>query len=146
MKKCFKITNFIYAALLVFSFSVRANATADVGMKITSVTIGISADKFEEAVSWYKKILGPRETIQPVPGIAEFELSSGAWLQVFQTKKVLAGDSVVRLGVENIDVESTRLKNLGITVSDIERIEGVIAMFDFVDPFGNKLSLYQVLQ
>lgn len=50
-----------------------------------------------------------------------------------------------RIGVEDIERERDRLLRLGVPVQEIERVESVIAFCDFVDPYGNSLSLYQVL-
>ena len=52
---------------------------------------------------------------------------------------------VFRFGVEDIDEARRRLLGLGVAVAETERIEGVIAFCDFVDPDGNRLSLYEVL-
>lgn len=131
-------------ACLEASAYAKTNGTET--MKITSVTVGVPVTQFEKAIDWYKAVLGPRETIQPVPSIFEFDLGSGTWLQLIQSDSIAAGDTVVRLGVENIDAEHARLKKLGIEVTEIERIEGVIAFCRFKDPSGNNLSLYQVLQ
>jgi predicted enzyme related to lactoylglutathione lyase len=47
--------------------------------------------------------------------------------------------------VEDIEAERDRLLSLGAAVQETERLEGVIAFCDFVDPDRNRLSIHQVL-
>lgn len=45
----------------------------------------------------------------------------------------------------NIEQERNRLDNLGVNVNQIHIIKDLIAYCNFQDPYGNKLSLYQML-
>jgi catechol 2,3-dioxygenase-like lactoylglutathione lyase family enzyme len=113
-------------------------------MKATSITVGIPVRDIGEAIGWYQRVLGIDRGIEPVPGVHEFEVWRGCWLQLFQGEPS-SSEHVLRVGVEDIDGERRRLLGLGLAVADTERVEGVIAFCDFADPDGNRLSLYQVL-
>jgi catechol 2,3-dioxygenase-like lactoylglutathione lyase family enzyme len=113
-------------------------------MKVTSITVGIPVSDLHVAVRWYQRVLELDRGIEPAPGIREFEVSPGCWLQLFREEASGSGH-VFRVGVEDIDEARRRLLGLGVTVADTERIEGVIAFCDFADPDGNRLSLYEVL-
>ncbi len=92
------------------------------------------------ARAWYGRVLGKVTHIEPAPGILEFEVHPGSWLQLHE------GDQAVfRIGVKDLEAIRDRLVTMGIEVGPIERVEGVIAFCDFSDPDGNHLSLYQVL-
>jgi catechol 2,3-dioxygenase-like lactoylglutathione lyase family enzyme len=114
-------------------------------MNVTSITVGIPVSDLRVAVRWYQRVLELDRGIEPAPGIREFEVSPGCWLQLFREAGASGSEHVFRVGVEDIDEARRRLLGLGVTVADTERIEGVIAFCDFVDPDGNRLSLYEVL-
>ncbi len=107
----------------------------------TSVTIGVPVRDLDAARAWYERVLGKVADIEPDPGIVEFEVHPGSWLQLY------VGDrTVFRIGVKDVEAARDRLVTMGIGVGPIERVEGVIAFVEFSDPDGNHLSLYQVLE
>ena len=112
---------------------------------IQTVTIGLRVRSLKESTAWYEKLLGERPTIEPVPGIREYELTKGCWLQLIESSSVTPGDSTVRIGIPDVQVMRNRLSGVGIDTGEIIRIEGVIARCEFKDPDGNKISLYQLL-
>lgn len=91
-----------------------------------------------EGVEW----IGRRSESTPTTAI--LSTPGGWWLQVFEGE-TSSSEHVFRIGVEDIERERDRLLRLGVPVQEIVRAEGVIAFCDFVDPYGNSLSLYQVL-
>ena len=103
-----------------------------------------SGERYRCGQRWYERVLGVGPGIDPAPGIHEYEVTPGCWLQVFEGERGSSGH-VFRIGVEDIEAERDRLLSLGSLVQQPERVEGVIAFCDFVDPDGNHLSLYQVL-
>jgi lactoylglutathione lyase len=113
-------------------------------MRATSITVGVPVTDLDAAKRWYEQILGIGSGIEPVRGIYEYEVSRGCWLQLFEGETSSA-ENVFRIGVEDIERERDRLLSLGVPMPETERVEGVIAFCDFVDPYGNRLSLYQVL-
>jgi predicted enzyme related to lactoylglutathione lyase len=53
---------------------------------------------------------------------------------------------VLRLGVPDLEGVQRRVVSLGADPTAIRTVPGVVRCFDFRDPFGNRLSFYQVLQ
>ena len=115
--------------------------TVDGERETTSVTVGLPARDLNAARAWYERVLGKVADIEPVPGILEFEVHPGSWLQLHDGDR-----TVFRIGVKDVEAARGRLATMGIDVGPIERIEAVIAFFEFADPDGNLLSLYQVLE
>jgi predicted enzyme related to lactoylglutathione lyase len=113
--------------------------------QITSVTIGIPARDLSEATKWYRKLLGSRPEINPAPGVWEFELRPQCWLQLFVSKQAGESACVVRIGVRDIEAEHERILKLDADPSPIETVPGAVRYFEFRDPYGNRLSCYQVL-
>lgn len=107
----------------------------------TSVTVGLPVRDLDSARAWYERVLGKVADIEPVPGILEFEVHPGSWLQLHDGHQ-----TVFRIGVKDLEAARDRLSTMGIDVGPIERVEDVIAFFEFADPDGNHLSLYQVLE
>src|SRR5919108_257163 len=106
-------------------------------MKVTSTTVGIPVSDVETTRRWYERIFELEPDVEPAEGIYEYELSPGSWLQLFQGASG-SSEHIFRLGVEDVDGERDRLLRLGVSVHEIERIEGVIAFCEFADPVGNR--------
>lgn len=111
---------------------------------IESITIGIAVEDVNEAVGWYKTLLGEVETIEPAPGTIELQLTENIWLQLDDTGYLKVGGGIIRLETNDINSIHKKVKTLVSNVGEIVSVEGVIQYFDFQDPAGNKLSYYQV--
>lgn len=113
--------------------------------RIASMTVGLPVLELREATEWYRRLLGSRPEINPAPGVREFEIVPQFWLQLFVSQQVGESACVVRFGVSNIEAEHERIRELGAEPSPIETVPGVVRYFDFRDPYGNRLSCYQVV-
>jgi predicted enzyme related to lactoylglutathione lyase len=127
---------------LSLSGIVPAETTAGGSMRTTSVTTGLPVQDLGAAQEWYARVLGHEHELEPAEGLAEFEVHPGSWLQLMEEPE---GRPVFLIGVSDLEAERERLLALGIDVSPIEGIDGVIRFCDFRDPDGNELSLYQVV-
>ncbi|EGX6704197.1 TPA: VOC family protein [Listeria innocua] len=106
-----------------------------------SITVGLPVSDLEKSANWYEKILMSDEKLIPVEGVIEYPIDS-VWIQLFE-EKINVSENVLRLEVEDLDVEFERLKTLGVITDEvIEDVPGIIRYFDFSDPDGNKLSFY----
>ncbi|HCJ4262644.1 TPA: VOC family protein [Listeria innocua] len=106
-----------------------------------SITVGLPVSDLEKSASWYEKILMSDEKLIPVEGVIEYPIGS-VWIQLFE-EKINVSENVLRLEVEDLDVEFECLKTLGVITDEvIEDVPGIIRYFDFSDPDGNKLSFY----
>lgn len=136
-KKIVSSLAILFATLIAFT------ARADVSF--TNITVGITVTDLGEAITWYKKIIGDKPKIEPYPGIVEYEVVKGFFLQLNEAPNVNPGDSDINFGVTDIEAEKDRLAKEGVDIGPINRIEGVVAYSQFKDPYGNKLSMNQVL-
>lgn len=114
-------------------------------MEFTSITIGMPVKDVEEASQWYERCFDLKAPINPAPDIREYQIYPGCWLQLSQAPTADSEHSLL-FGVADLEGARKRLTQLGIDVGDIQRVEGIIAWCDFMDPDGNRLSLYLVEQ
>ncbi len=112
---------------------------------IRSVTVGIAVSDLAEAIEWYRNLLGPREELDPVPKIKEFELIKDFWLQIVEVEPDREFPPIIRIGVDDLDHEYDRMFRLAIELEPIEEVPDLIRYFSFQDPYGNRLSCYQLL-
>jgi predicted enzyme related to lactoylglutathione lyase len=116
--------------------------------KIESITIGIGVKDVKDATEWYKNLLGNIiETMEPSPGTVELKLTENVWLQLDDTGYLKLGgeSSIIRLETNDVKSTHTSVKKLASCVGDIVLVEDMITYFDFKDPWGNRLSYYQLL-
>lgn len=111
-----------------------------------SITVGIPVTNVNSAVEWYRRLLGGVEELNPAPGVWEFQLTSSAWLQIFEGYPSPSGLTVVRIETDNVGASHELASSLGVEVGDIEIVPNAVEYFDFRDPFGNQLSFYKVLE
>ena len=114
--------------------------------EIKSFTIGLPVTDLGAAIEWYQRLLGNVKTINPAPGVWEFQIVPSGWLQLFESETSSQNVAVVRF--ESGDIEASRelALTLGTDVGEIETVPEAIRYFDFRDPFGNQLSFYEILQ
>ena len=106
---------------------------------IKDVAAVIATGRFEESKAWYTRLLGREPDLEPVPGVAEWQLTATAWLQVV-TDPAGAGRSAVRFGVDDLDTISAALRDDGVTVTEPQVIADMVAVIDVADPDGNEVS------
>jgi hypothetical protein len=112
---------------------------------ITGITHCVTVDETSEGRRWYTALVGRAPDIEPVPGVLEWEILPGLWLQVSADGAGGADSQMLRIGVADIEDAAERLAAVGIDVGPIERVEGVVAYCEFADSSGNALSIYQEL-
>src|SRR6476660_2594792 len=113
--------------------------------KIKSFTVGLPVTELKRAVEWYRQLLGEVEEVNPAPGVWEFQIVPSGWLQLFESEISDPNQSVMRF--ESDDIEASRMlaSSLSINVGQIETVPEAVRYFEFGDPFGNRLSFYELL-
>jgi lactoylglutathione lyase len=113
--------------------------------KIKSFTVGLPVTELKRAVDWYRQLLGEVEEVNPAPGVWEFQIVPSGWLQLFESEINEPNQSVMRF--ESHDIEASRMlaSSLSINVDQIETVPEAVRYFEFGDPFGNRLSFYELL-
>ena len=113
--------------------------------KVKTFTVGLAVTDLNSAVEWYRRLLGEVEEVNPAPGVWEFQIVPSGWLQLFESEINKPNQSVVRF--ESQDIEASRMlaSSLSINLDQIETVPDAVSYFDFQDPFGNRLSFYELL-
>ena len=108
-------------------------------------TVGLPVTDLNRGVEWYRHLLGEVEEVNPAPGVWEFQIIPSGWLQLFESK--INGPNLAVVRFESGDIEASRRQalSLGIDVGEIETVPEAVRYFEFRDPFGNRLSFYELL-
>ena len=113
--------------------------------KIKSFTVGLPVTELKRAVEWYRQLLGEVEEVNPAPEVWEFQIVPSGWLQLFESEINEPNQSVMRF--ESHDIEASRMlaSSISINVDQIKIVPEAVRYFEFGDPFGNRLSFYELL-
>jgi predicted enzyme related to lactoylglutathione lyase len=95
----------------------------------------------DEAVRFYRMLLGREPDAQPMEGLAEWKFEDGGWLQVNENR-LLAGRSSVTLVETDIDERMSMLTRAGIKPRSFVQGEAVSVVI-IVDPDGNQVVFAQ---
>ena len=112
---------------------------------VETLTVGIPVDDLAQGVEWYRRLLPEKPESDPGPGVHEFELRPGLWLQLLDTETQPRSESIVRIGVADVEHEHARAVGLGVDVSRILTVPGVVRHFEFRDPRGNRMGFYEII-
>jgi len=113
--------------------------------KVKTFTVGLPVTNLNSAVEWYRRLLGEVEELSPARGVWEFQIVPSGWLQLFESEINEPTQSVVRFESHDIDASRILASSLSINVEQIETVPGAVRYFEFRDPFGNRLSFYELL-
>ncbi|GAA0803187.1 VOC family protein [Spirilliplanes yamanashiensis] len=105
----------------------------------THVTVVLPVADLGAAVAFYRALLGRGPDEEPAPGLAEFELRPGVWLQLS------TGDAApeVLLGVDDLAAACAHAASVGAAPSPVAA-EGPVCWSTLTDPDGNRLALVQL--
>lgn len=107
----------------------------------TSVISVLPVDDYAAALDWYSKWIGRGPDVEPMAGIAEWQITDTAWIQV-STDTEVPGNTTVVLGVEDIDVQLAIFSATGIAWGEVNDY-GFVKTADSKDPAGNTITLVQ---
>ena len=109
------------------------------------VTVGVPVASIVDAEAWYLNLLGSDvEILRPFPGVVEFKVAPGVWLQIFEADEQQESGAVVRFLVDDIAASQVRHANVGINSGEGIEIPNVVSFSEFTDPDGNALGLYDL--
>ena len=105
----------------------------------THVTVVLPVADLAAAVAFYGALFGRGPDEEPAPGLAEFELRPGVWLQLS------TGDAEpeVLLGVDDLAAAHAHAESIGAAPSAVAA-EGPVSWSIVADPDGNRLALVQL--
>lgn len=104
-------------------------------MTIQTIFAHVSCADLEASIPWYAKLFGKSPLRRPMPGLAEWQFSDSAEVQLFEDRDK-AGTSTLTLGVLPLTPERQRLMAAGLEPGPIEEADDFYIM-RLRDPDGN---------
>ena len=96
-------------------------------MSIQTVFAHVSCTDLTTSLPWYQELFGKAPIRRPMPGLAEWQFTDSAEVQLFEDTKH-AGHSTLTLGVLPIEPEHERLTATGLDPGPIEETDGYFIM------------------
>jgi catechol 2,3-dioxygenase-like lactoylglutathione lyase family enzyme len=112
------------------------------------MTLQLQVSDLSKAREFYTAVLGSAPEYEPHVDFLEWRVVAGGetWIQaVGVTAPTRPLTTRLRFGVADVRAERERLAALGVGVSPVKSLPGVVAFIDFADPWGNRLGCYQDL-
>lgn len=109
------------------------------------MTCSIPVGGLQAAIAWYREVLGA-EPVSTVPGFGWAQLTSPVVGVSLGLSEMPTGGVVPNFGVHDLDAMRARLEAQGVAFEgDTQVIPGLVKLATFLDPFGNRLMMYQDL-
>jgi predicted enzyme related to lactoylglutathione lyase len=115
-----------------------------VAQKFNDIAAVVVTRDYTAARSWYSRLIGRGPDLEPVEGVAEWQIAPTGWLQLVEEPE-RAGRSMVRFGVADLDAQIAGLKADGIATSEPLVVADVVKVVDIADPDGNEVSFVEDL-
>ena len=93
------------------------------------------------AVKWYQDWIGRAPDVEPMEGVAEWQLAENAWIQVSLDPE-LAGRTTIVVGVKDIDTQRSACAAVDVAVGEVQD-HGFVKTAAAVDPAGNTIQFVQ---
>jgi hypothetical protein len=104
-------------------------------MGIKTIFAQVSCSNIHNSTVWYTKLFGKEPIRRPMPGLAEWQFTESAEVQLYEQREN-AGHSVLTLGVLPLEPERKRLEEAGLNPGPIEDAKDFFIM-RMRDPDGN---------
>jgi catechol 2,3-dioxygenase-like lactoylglutathione lyase family enzyme len=91
-------------------------------MSIQTIFAHVSCTDLERSVAWYQKLFGRPPIRRPMPGLAEWQFTDSAEVQLFEDA-AHAGHSTLTLGALPLELERNRLAHSGLNPGPIENAD-----------------------
>ncbi|WP_262705949.1 MULTISPECIES: VOC family protein [Streptomyces] len=111
-------------------------------MDIARVLMVAPVGRAEEAVAWYERLLGRPADTRPMPSLADWHLTMGGWLQVFEDSE-RAGSALLNLEVPDLDKALAQLKQRGLNTGPVQTGGTRTRFAALQDPDGNRITLLE---
>jgi len=96
-------------------------------MSIATIFAHVSCADLATSLPWYQKLFGKPPVRQPMQGLAEWQFTDSAEVQLHE-EKVHAGHSTLTLGVLPMEPERQRLLAAGLNPGPIEQADDYFIM------------------
>jgi catechol 2,3-dioxygenase-like lactoylglutathione lyase family enzyme len=111
------------------------------GSNLVSVVGVLPVADHEEAVKWYHRWIGRGPDVEPMEGVAEWQLAENAWIQL-SVDPESAGRTTVVIGVDDLDAQRSACAAADVAVGEVSDY-GFVKTAEAVDPAGNTILFVQ---
>jgi len=111
-------------------------------MPMNDISAVVATRDYATARAWYSRILGREPDLEPIDGVAEWQITTTAWLQLIEDAN-WAGKSAVRFGVSDLAAQIAELNDAGIATGEPVVIADMVAVVDIADADGNEVSFVE---
>ncbi len=80
--------------------------------KFNDIAAVVATRDYPIARAWYSRVIGRDPDLEPVDGVAEWQIATTAWLQLVEDPD-RAGKSAVRIGVDDLSAQLAELDDFG---------------------------------
>ena len=112
-------------------------------MAFTQLSAGLIVSDHGTAVAWYKRLFGREPDQRLMDGLAEWQITDTAWIQVFADPSK-AGNSEVTIGVDDIEQHVQPIIDNGLELDRQTTTRGQ-HLASVNDPDGNLIIFAQEL-
>ncbi len=110
-------------------------------MTVKNALAGIAVRNLDASIGWYEKLLDRSPDARPMEGLAEWQFSTGGWMQIFQDDE-RAGFSSVTLAEDDLDARLKQLRKKGIEIGPTTTSK-LVKTAIIKDPDGNRVVFAQ---
>ncbi|WP_329453836.1 VOC family protein [Streptomyces sp. NBC_01497] len=111
-------------------------------MDIARVLMVAPVGNIETAVVWYGRLLGRPANTRPMASLADWHLTPGGWLQVFEDPE-RAGSALLNLEVPDLDEALARIAERGLSAGPVQRGGERTRIAALEDLDGNRVTLLE---
>lgn len=111
-------------------------------MSLNDISAVVATRDYPTARPWYSRIIGRDPDLEPIDGVAEWQITATAWLQLIDDAD-RAGKSAVRFGVSDLASQIAELNAAGIVTGEPVVIADMVKVVDVADPDGNEVSFVE---
>jgi hypothetical protein len=104
---------------------------------------GIPVAELDPALNWYERFLGGPPDMAPHERERAWQLTDDGWLYVVEDPEH-AGGGLATLLVDDLDARIEGLRERGIEVGEVERLNESTRKLEVADPDGNRIGLGEV--
>ena len=80
--------------------------------KFNDIAAVVATRDYAAARSWYSRVIGRDPDLEPMAGVAEWQIAATAWLQLIEDPD-RAGKSALRIGVDDLEAQIAELDGRG---------------------------------
>ncbi|MEW1691430.1 VOC family protein [Streptomyces sp. NPDC091265] len=111
-------------------------------MEIGRVLMVAPVGNVETAVAWYEKLLGRPADARPMPSLADWHLTAGGWLSVFEDAE-RSGSALLNLEVPDLDEALAQIEECGLAAGPVQAGGTRTRFAALEDPDGNRVTLLE---